>query len=135
MGAVAQGTGGKSFAPTEARPMAANIFLVSHLALGLVFVVLGLYVFALELGGASVIFGLLLLGVGLASILTGYGFFRLRQWLLRGGTLTAFGYVVGGVLLVQASDLVRAIGALGIILAVCTLFYLRTKDFKSLLTS
>ncbi|MDA4120897.1 MAG: hypothetical protein OK404_00640 [Thaumarchaeota archaeon] len=115
--------------------MAANVFLVAHVALGLVFAFLGLYVFTLGVGGASVIFGLLLLGVGLASTLMGYGFFRLRRWLLRGGTLTALGYIVGGVLLIRASDVIIAIGALAIILAVSTLVYLRMKDFRAILTS
>jgi hypothetical protein len=136
MGTVSEGVSQTRPAPARAKPTVALLFFVSHVGLGLVFGLLGILLAFLGVGAGSVILGIVLLGIGTGSILTGYGFFRLRRWLLRGGILTSYGYLAAGVLMIVTSDLlIKAIGAIAIIQAVGTLGYLRMKGSRALLNS
>jgi zinc-ribbon domain len=120
------------------RPPVTTILTISHFILGLIFATLGALSLSLGLSlplGLSAFyfsFGALVLVIGIASILAGYGFLRFRPWLKKLGVLTSIGYLVGGILLILSVGL-SAIGAIALIQAAGTLIYLRRTDFKALL--
>jgi len=122
------------------RPAVATILTVSHFSLGLIFAILGALTLALGLSlplaqsAFYFYFAALVLVVGIASILAGYGFLRFRPWLKTLGVLTSVGYFVGGVLMILSVGL-GALGAMALIQAAGTLIYLRRTDFKTLLSS
>ncbi len=110
------------------------VLTLSHFSLGLLFAILGLLTLTLQLTVLLVLFSVLLLVVGFSSILTGYGFLRFRFWLTRGGVLTSIGYLVAGVLMILSTGVLVALGAIAITQATATLIYLRTPDFRTLLS-
>jgi hypothetical protein len=126
---------GSSLTSVMKRPAYASILTVSHVALGLLFAFLGTLIFALGLSAFNIIFGALLLAVGIASVWTGYGFLRLRSWLTGLGVFTSIGYLVGGVLMILSSGVLIAVGAMALIQATGTLICLRMTGFSALLRS
>jgi hypothetical protein len=122
------------------RPAVATVLTVSHFSLGLIFAILGALTLAVGLSlplaqsAFYFLFAALVLVVGIASILAGYGFLRFRPWLKTLGVLTSIGYLVGGVLMILSVGL-SALGAIALIQTAGTLIYLRRTDFKTLLIS
>ena len=96
-------------------------------------ILLGTLIFLVP-AATFVVYGIFLLSVGFASILSGYGLLRARAWVRLMGRLTAIGYLVAGFLLaISFTVLLTALGILTLILGVGTLVYLRLPRAKSYL--
>jgi uncharacterized membrane protein HdeD (DUF308 family) len=78
--------------------------------------------------------GLLFLAVGLVSLAAGFAFWKAKGWGASIGFLSGAGYVlVGFLLFITFSPLYTTLGALGVLLGIVTLFYVR-KDSREYLT-
>ena len=88
---------------------------------------------ALQLSASAFGFGLLLLGDGLVSLLSGYGLLKARKWVRTSGVLTGIGNLAVGIVLALSQDLgVMTLGIIAMILGAGTFIYIRrarTKEY------
>jgi hypothetical protein len=97
---------------------------VSNIGLGLVFQFFGLiFVLAPPFSATGVGFGALILGVGIASVATGYGIAKSLPWGRLSGALSGFGYLATGLLL-SFDIYLLPLGIAGVVLGAATFYHL-----------